>query len=125
MGLIEPADFAGAIAAGIRYGSRVTPVFDDGRLGSIYCASKNLCVSPKGVRMSAEIVNLNKVRKARERAGRQRGAQENRLKFGRSKTDGNLISAEKRKRDADLDGAKREPGNDGERGDDNEPGDAS
>jgi hypothetical protein len=32
--------------------------------------------------MTAEIVNLNKVRKARERANREKDAQENRIKYG-------------------------------------------
>lgn len=35
--------------------------------------------------MSAEIVNLNKARKKRDRAARQAQAAENRVKFGRTK----------------------------------------
>jgi hypothetical protein len=74
--------------------------------------------------MTAEIVNLNKVRKARERADREREAHENRAKFGQAKTSSNLIRAEKRKLDADLDGAKREP-SPGKRDEESGPGNAS
>ncbi len=60
--------------------------------------------------MSAEIVNLRKARKVKERADKQRRAAENRALHGRTKAE--------RERDADakvrvrreLDGAKREPG---------------
>jgi hypothetical protein len=58
--------------------------------------------------MTAEIVNLNKVRKARERAIQEKEAHQNRLKFGQQKSERNLIQAEQRKSQADLDGAKRE-----------------
>ncbi|HVZ03193.1 DUF4169 family protein [Hyphomicrobium sp.] len=57
--------------------------------------------------MTAEIVNLNKVRKARERAIRERDAQENRLKYGQSKADRHLFDAKQRKSQADLDGTRR------------------
>lgn len=60
--------------------------------------------------MTAEIVNLNKVRKARERAIRERDAQENRLKYGQSKTERNLFDAKQRKSQTDLDGVRRYPG---------------
>jgi hypothetical protein len=60
--------------------------------------------------MTAEIVNLNKVRKARERANRERDAQENRLKYGQSKADRSLLEATRRKSQAELDGARRQPG---------------
>ena len=64
--------------------------------------------------MSAEIVNLRKARKVKERADKQRRAAENRALHGRTKAE--------RERDADakvrvrreLDGAKRVPG-DGDR----------
>ena len=47
--------------------------------------------------MTAEIVNLNKVRKARERANRERDAQENRIKYGQTKSERNLFEARTRK----------------------------
>jgi hypothetical protein len=57
--------------------------------------------------MTAEIINLNKVRKARERADREREAHENRLKYGQSKAERNLADAQHRKSQAELDGAQR------------------
>lgn len=57
--------------------------------------------------MTAEIINLNKVRKARERADREREAQENRIKFGQSKSERGLVDAQHRKSQAELDGARR------------------
>jgi hypothetical protein len=59
--------------------------------------------------MTADIVNLNKVRKARERALREREAHENRLKHGQPKSERNLTEAE-RQLQAELDGARREGG---------------
>jgi hypothetical protein len=58
--------------------------------------------------MTAEIVNLNKVRKARERADRERDAQENRLKYGQTKVERNLFDAKQRKSQADLDRLRRQ-----------------
>jgi benzoyl-CoA reductase/2-hydroxyglutaryl-CoA dehydratase subunit BcrC/BadD/HgdB len=58
--------------------------------------------------MTAEIINLNKVRKARERADREREAHENRLKYGQSKPERNLADAQHRKTQSDLEGARRE-----------------
>lgn len=69
--------------------------------------------------MTAEIVNLNKVRKARERAERERGAHENRLKYGQTKADRNLFDAKQRKSQAELDGSHRQSGR---MIDDDEPG---
>ena len=60
--------------------------------------------------MTADIVNLSKARKARERALREKEAQENRLKHGQPKSERNLTQAERRKSQADLDGARREGG---------------
>jgi hypothetical protein len=37
--------------------------------------------------MAAEIINLRKARKARDRADKQRRAEENRAKFGRTKAE--------------------------------------
>ena len=59
--------------------------------------------------MTAEIVNLNKVRKARERANRERDAQENRIKFGQTKSERNLFEAKTRKWQNELDGSRRQP----------------
>ena len=56
--------------------------------------------------MTAEIVNLNKVRKARERANRERDAQENRIKYGQPKSERNLFDARNRKWQHDLDGSR-------------------
>lgn len=58
--------------------------------------------------MTAEIVNLNKVRKARERANRERDAQENRLKYGQTKSERNLFEARTRKWQSDVDASRRE-----------------
>jgi benzoyl-CoA reductase/2-hydroxyglutaryl-CoA dehydratase subunit BcrC/BadD/HgdB len=58
--------------------------------------------------MTAEIINLNKVRKARERADREREAHENRLKYGQSKSERTLVDAQQRKTQSDLEGARRE-----------------
>lgn len=58
--------------------------------------------------MTAEIVNLNKVRKARERANREKDAQENRIKYGQTKSERNLFEARNRKWQSDLDGSRRE-----------------
>jgi hypothetical protein len=60
--------------------------------------------------MTADIVNLSKVRKARERALWEREAHENRLKHGQPKSERNLTQAERRKLQAELDGARREGG---------------
>lgn len=58
--------------------------------------------------MTAEIVNLNKVRKARERANREKDAQENRLKYGQTKSERNLFEARTRKWQSDVDASRRE-----------------
>ena len=59
--------------------------------------------------MTAEIVNLNKIRKARERANRERDAQENRIKYGQTKSERNLFEARTRKWQGDLDASHRQP----------------
>lgn len=61
--------------------------------------------------MTADIVNLNKARKARDRALREKEAQENRLKHGQPKSERNVIQAEWRKSQTELDGARRDSGN--------------
>jgi hypothetical protein len=44
--------------------------------------------------MTAEIVNLRKVRKARDRVDKEKRAEENRLKFGRTKAEREREEAE-------------------------------
>lgn len=66
--------------------------------------------------MPADIVNLNKVRKARERAEKEKRAEENRLKFGRSKAERTGIDADTARSEALLDGARRETPQASERG---------
>jgi hypothetical protein len=56
----------------------------------------------------AEIVNLNKARKAREKAAREDEAALNRAKHGRTKPQRQADAAEEARRRALLDGAKRE-----------------
>lgn len=56
----------------------------------------------------AEILNLNKARKARTKADDKTRAAENRAKFGRGKADKALDAARADKLRRDLDGAKRE-----------------
>ena len=56
----------------------------------------------------AEILNLNKARKARTKADDKTRAAENRAKFGRAKADKALDTARADKLKRDLDGAKRE-----------------
>jgi hypothetical protein len=58
--------------------------------------------------MTAEIINLNKVRKARERADREREAHENRLKYGQSKSERTIVDTQQRKTQTELDGARRD-----------------
>lgn len=75
--------------------------------------------------MTAEIINLNKVRKARERADREKEAHENRLKYGQSKSERSVIDAQHRKSQADLDGARRDDNDPADDADDNDPHNAS
>ena len=56
----------------------------------------------------AEVVNLNKARKARARAAAKVQAVESRAKFGRSKTAKAAAEAETRLADQRLDGHARE-----------------
>jgi hypothetical protein len=56
----------------------------------------------------AEVVNLNKARKARTRAAVKAQAVENRAKFGRSKADKAAAEAQTRLADRRLDGHERE-----------------
>lgn len=59
--------------------------------------------------MSDKIVNLNKVRKARQRDEAKRLAEENRARFGRSKAERDIVGKEQRRADGKLDGAERVP----------------
>ena len=54
------------------------------------------------------VINLNKFKKSRKRAEKRDKADENAVKFGRSKVEKQLTKAETRKADRDLDGHKRE-----------------
>lgn len=75
--------------------------------------------------MTAEIINLNKVRKARERADREREAHENRLKYGQSKAERSLVDAQQRKTQGELDGARRDDNGPAKEADDFDPSTAS
>ncbi len=56
-----------------------------------------------------ELINLNKVRKARTRAEVEARAGENRARHGRTKAEKATDAARRRKLDQDLAGHKREP----------------
>lgn len=57
----------------------------------------------------ADIVNLNKARKARAKAEAARQAAANRAKHGRSKAERARDAAEAAKREAALDAARKDP----------------
>lgn len=57
----------------------------------------------------AELINLNKARKARARADAERQAAENRVKFGRTKAQRQLDAAAAADATAKLDALRREP----------------
>jgi hypothetical protein len=54
------------------------------------------------------VINLNKARKARQRAEAQAKAEENRVRFGRTKAEKLKSSAEADRSARDLDGHRRE-----------------
>jgi hypothetical protein len=56
----------------------------------------------------AEIVNLNRARKAKARDAAETKAAENRAKYGQTKAERARLSAEKAKQRAVTDGAKKE-----------------
>ncbi len=58
--------------------------------------------------MTAEIINLNKVRKAKERAEKERRAEENRIRHGRTKAEREQQDAQRTIDDAHLEGSRRE-----------------
>ena len=74
--------------------------------------------------MATNIVNLNKVRKARDRAKAKRRAEENRAKFGRTKIENEKAASEQRAKDRLLDGAALPPRLDAQH-DDLDPGNVS
>ncbi len=55
-----------------------------------------------------EVVNLNRFRKAQQRAAKERAAAENRARSGRTKGERTLEDAEAARRDSELDQAKIE-----------------
>ena len=59
--------------------------------------------------MTAEIVNLSKARKAKARADKERQAEENRRKFGRTKGQRLGETHDKERAGRELDGVLREP----------------
>jgi hypothetical protein len=56
----------------------------------------------------AEIVNLNRVRKAKAKAEACKRAEVNRAKFGRTRAEREAEAVEQARRDTLLDGARRE-----------------
>ncbi|MBY0225763.1 MAG: DUF4169 family protein [Hyphomicrobium sp.] len=63
--------------------------------------------------MTAEIINLNKVRKAKERAEKERLAEENRIRHGRTKAEREQQDAQRTIDEAHLEGSRREVAGDG------------
>ena len=59
--------------------------------------------------MSAELINLRLARKNKARTDAEKQAEENRAKFGRSKAEKSLSSAQQNLSNKSLDGAKRDP----------------
>ena len=63
--------------------------------------------------MAADIVNLNRTRKARVRAEKERQSAENRVRFGRTKSERAKQGADTRRAQRDMDGKKIENGDGG------------
>ena len=74
--------------------------------------------------MTADIVNLNKFRKAREWAGDAKQADENRTRFGRSKAEREKAACDERTKNRVLDDAQLPPRRDDSH-DDLDPGNTS
>ena len=55
-----------------------------------------------------DVINLNRFRKARDKAARAQDADANRRRFGRTKAEKAMDDSEEARRQALLDGAKRE-----------------
>lgn len=58
--------------------------------------------------MTAEIINLNKVRKAKARAEKEQRAEENRVRHGRTKAERDAEETRQSIENAHLDGMRRE-----------------
>jgi hypothetical protein len=71
--------------------------------------------------MTADIVNLNKVRKSRQREDARKQAQENVVRFGRTKSEKEKAAEAESAKDRLLDGAKRECASDTESDTENPP----
>ncbi|HEX8233785.1 MAG TPA: DUF4169 family protein [Caulobacteraceae bacterium] len=56
----------------------------------------------------ADLINLNKARKARAKAEREAAVVENRARFGRAKGEKTLAEARREKAARELDGRKRD-----------------
>ncbi len=56
----------------------------------------------------ASVVNLNRFRKAKKAAEAERRAAENRVAFGRGKTERREVDVERERRERDLDGKRIE-----------------
>ncbi len=63
--------------------------------------------------MSAEIFNLRKARKARDRTEKEKRAEENRIKFGRTKAERERLASEQELIGRRLEAHKRDAGEDG------------
>ena len=80
--------------------------------------------------MTAEIINLNKVRKAKARAEKEQRAEENRVRHGRTKAERDADDARRSAENVHLDGMRREapseaPSRRGEAEEDLDPGSVS
>ena len=60
--------------------------------------------------MAADIVNLNRTRKTRARVEKERQAAENRVRFGRTKSERAKQGADTRRAQRNMDGKKIEDG---------------
>ncbi|MTH96739.1 DUF4169 family protein [Roseibium sp. RKSG952] len=60
--------------------------------------------------MSAEIINLRQTRKRKARADKDKQAEKNRLKFGRTKAERQLEDAERAKLEGHVDGHRIDGG---------------
>ncbi|MBA4776053.1 MULTISPECIES: DUF4169 family protein [Agrobacterium] len=63
--------------------------------------------------MAADIVNLRQFRKQKARSEKEKQAEQNRLSFGRTKTEKNLTSALNEKAERALDQGRLEKNDDG------------
>jgi hypothetical protein len=67
-----------------------------------------VCLRNRIEDMSAEIVNLRQARKRLARSQKERDAEENRRRHGRSKAERRLESSERESMDRTLEGARRD-----------------